>query len=81
MNMDWTLIFTAIGAISTVISTIIAVRAKNESKKILEQIKEEHSRNIENSGNVRISNSGNNSGILNGINSGDIHKWQKIITK
>lgn len=74
MNMDWTLIFTAIGAISTVISTIIAVRAKNESKKILEQIKEEHSRNIENSGNVRISNSGNNSGILNGINSGDIHK-------
>lgn len=72
--MDWTLIFTAIGAVATVISTIIAVRAKNESKKILEQIKEEHSRNIENSGKVNVSNSGNNSGIINAINSGDIHK-------
>ena len=37
--MDWTLIFTAIGAVATVISTIIAVRAKNESKRILEQKK------------------------------------------
>ena len=37
--MDWTLIFTAIGAVATVISTIIAVRAKNESKKILELLK------------------------------------------
>ncbi len=72
--MDWTLIFTAIGAVATVISTIIAVRAKNESKKILEQIKEEHSRNIENRGKVNVSNSGNNSGIINAINSGDIHK-------
>lgn len=72
--MDWTLIFTAIGAVATVISTIIAVRAKNESKKILEQIKEERSRNIENRGKVNVSNSGNNSGIINAINSGDIHK-------
>ena len=72
--MDWTLIFTAIGAVATVISTIRAVRAKNESKKILEQIKEEHSRNIENRGKVNVSNSGNNSGIINAINSGDIHK-------
>lgn len=79
--MDWTLIFTAIGAVATVISTIIAVRAKNESKKILEQIKEEHSRNIENRGKVNVSNSGNNSGIINAINSGDIHKWQGMITK
>lgn len=71
--MDWTLIFTAIGAVATVISTIIAVKAKNESKKILEQIKEEQSRNIKNRGNVRVSNSGNNSGIISGINSGDIN--------
>ncbi len=72
--MDWTLVFTAIGALATVISTIIAVRAKNESGKILEQIKEEYSRNIENKGKVNVSNSGNNSGILIGSNSGDIHK-------
>lgn len=72
--MDWTLIFTALGAVATVISTVIAVRAKNESKKILEQIREEYSRNIENKGNVQVSNSGNNSGILVGNNSGDIYK-------
>ncbi len=72
--MDWTLIFTAIGAVATVVSTIIAVKAKNESKKILEQIKEEHSRNIKNKGKVNVSNSGDNSGILIGNNSGDIHR-------
>lgn len=72
--MDWTLIFTAIGAVATVVSTIIAVRAKNESKKILEQIKEENSRNISNKGKVNVSNQGSNSGILIGNNSGDIHK-------
>lgn len=53
--MDWTLIFTATGAVATVISTIIAIRAKNESKKILEQIKEDHSRNIESKEKVNIS--------------------------
>ena len=39
--MDWTLILTAIGTAATVVSTIVAVRAKNEAKKILKQIKEE----------------------------------------
>lgn len=72
--MDWTLILTAIGTVATVISTIIAVRAKNEVKKILNQIKEERSRNIKSSGEVHVTNSGNNSGIMSGINSGDIHK-------
>lgn len=79
--MDWTLIFTALGAVATVISTVVAVRAKNESKKILEQIREEYSRNIENKGNVQVSNSGDNSGILAGNNSGDIYKWQKVSTR
>lgn len=31
--MDWTLILTAIGTAATVVSTIVAVRAKNEAKK------------------------------------------------
>ena len=38
--MDWTLILTAIGTAATVVSTIVAVCAKNEAKKILKQIKE-----------------------------------------
>ena len=40
--MDWTLILTAIGTVATVISTVVAVSAKNEAKKILKQIKEEN---------------------------------------
>lgn len=72
--MDWMLILTAIGTVATVISTVIAVRAKNEAKDFLKQIKEEHSRNIKNKGNVKVENSGNNSGIMSGINSGEIHR-------
>lgn len=67
-------IATVIGTIFTIISTVIAVKAKNETKEILNQIREEKSRNIKSSGQVYVNNSGNNSGILSGINSGDIHK-------
>ena len=70
--MDWTLIFTAVGAIATVISTIIAVRAKNEAKKILRQIKEENSHNVKHDGDVIIDNQGYNTGVISGINSGEI---------
>lgn len=71
--MDWTLILTAIGTVATVISTIVAVDAKNEAKKILNQVKEEKSRNVTNSGEVEIANKGNNSGVISGINTGEIH--------
>ena len=72
--MDWTLILTAIGTVATVISTVIAIRAKNEAQDILKQIKEEHSRNVRNKGNVNVENNGSNSGIMRGINSGEIHR-------
>lgn len=72
--MDWTLVLNAIGTFATVISTVVAVRAKNETKDILKQIKEEHSRNIMNKGNIKVENSGKNSGIISGINSGEIHR-------
>ncbi len=68
------LILTAIGTTATVVSAVITIKAKNETKDILKQIKEEKSRNIRNSGDVRVTNSGNNSGVLSAINSGDIHK-------
>lgn len=58
--MDWTLILTAIGTVATVISTVIAIRAKNEAQDILKQIKEEHSRNVRNKGNVNVENNGSN---------------------
>ncbi|MBR6643694.1 MAG: hypothetical protein IKL28_08555 [Lachnospiraceae bacterium] len=71
--MDWTLILTAIGTVATVISTIIAVAAKNEAKKILNQVKEEKSRNVTNSGEIKVTNKGKNSGVMSGINTGEIH--------
>ena len=67
-------IATVIATIGTIISTVIAVKGKNEAKEILNQIREEKSRNIKSSGQVYVKNSGNNSGILSGINSGDIRK-------
>ena len=70
---DWTLILTAIGTVATVISTIIAVAAKNEAKKILNQVKEEKSRNVTNSGEIKVTNKGKNSGVMSGINTGEIH--------
>ena len=70
--MDWTLILSAIGTAATVVSTIVAVCAKNEAKKILKQIKEEKSRNVTSNGDVEVTNNGNNSGVISGINSGEI---------
>ena len=70
--MDWTLILTAIGTAATVVSSIVAVCAKNEAKKILKQIKEEKSRNVTSNGDVEVTNNGNNSGVISGINSGEI---------
>ncbi len=64
-------IATIVGAIATIISTVIAVRAKEEAKSILKQIKEG---NIKNSGKIEVKNNGQNTGIINGINSGDIHR-------
>ena len=71
--MDWALILTAIGTVATVISMIATIKAKNEAKKILKQIKEEKSCNITNSGSINATNNGNNSGIISGINSGEMH--------
>lgn len=71
--MDWMLIITLIGTIATVISTILAVRAKNKAQTILKQVQEVQSRNIRNNGSVHIINEKTNTGIISGINSGEIH--------
>ena len=66
-------VFSLIGTIATVISTVIAVKARNEAKNILQQIKEVSSRNIDSSGIIELKNTGNNSGVISAINTGDIH--------
>lgn len=62
-----------ISTIATVVSTVIAVRARNEARNILQQIKEVSSRNIDSTGRIDLKNTGSNSGIITAINSGDIH--------
>ncbi len=64
--MDWTSILTAIEAMAVAISTIVAVSAMNETKKILKQIKEEKRCDIINNGQVNITKSGHNSGVISG---------------
>lgn len=61
-------ILTTIGTVATIISTVIAVKAKNEAKSILDE-----SRNVSNSGKTTVSNSGSNSGTMAGQNSGEVH--------
>lgn len=68
------LILTAIGTIATIISTIKAIRAKNEANRILENIKVvvNQSSNL-----IDITNSGNNSGLISGTNAGEINYGSK----
>lgn len=66
------LILTIIGTCATVMSTFLAIKAKNEANEILEKIKEENSRNIKNTGKISVENNGVNSGVISSINTGEI---------
>lgn len=65
------LILTGIGTIATIISTVIAVRAKNEVKRILNITKNNNNRNANNTGSIKVKNSGINMGEISGISTGD----------
>lgn len=64
--MDWILILKVIATVAVVVSTVVAINAMNETKKILKQAKEEERYNVTNNGQVNVTNSGNNSGVING---------------
>ena len=66
-------ILTVIGTIATVISTFSAIRAKNEAKIILKEIKDERNRNVDNYGRIKVDNTGVNTGIISGVNTGEVH--------
>ena len=65
-------LLTLIGTIATVISTVISIRAKNEARRILEEIKQDGNRNVQNLGNIKVDNTGSNQGSITGINTGSI---------
>lgn len=67
------LILTVIGTIATIISTYIAVRAKNEAKEVLKEINSHNNRNVSNSGKIEIKSDGCNTGIISGINTGEVN--------
>ena len=69
------LVLTIIGTIATVISTILAIRAKNEAKEALSGIKKYKSDIKEPE--IKISSQGNNSGVITGINAGEINYGSK----
>lgn len=65
-------ILTLAGTIATIISTIIAIRAKNEVKHILKNIRQENNE-ISIAGDTNAINEGTNSGTIIGANSGVVN--------
>lgn len=63
-----------IGAIASIISAWSAFKSKRQAERILKEIEE---RNIDVKGNIAIKNEGNNSGIMSGASSGEIHYGNK----
>lgn len=77
-------VITFISMIATVVSCVIAVKAKNESKKILNTIQNINNGNqkignnrVDNRGNIDIENSGENDGVMAGIVTGGINNAKK----
>lgn len=65
------LVLSAISTLAAVVSAIAAIGAKNEVKKLKNSIN--GTENTQVSGAVSVSNSGNNRGVISGVNSGEIN--------
>lgn len=66
------LVLTTISTLAAVVSAIAAISAKNEVKKLKNQIT--GNGNVQNSGTISVNNKGNNQGIMLGVNTGEIRK-------
>ena len=69
---ELSLLLDAISTLAAVVSAFAAVKAKNEVKKLKNIINGD--KNTQVSGDVSVSNIGNNSGVISGVNSGDIRR-------
>lgn len=65
------LVLSAISTLAAVVSAIAAIGAKNEVKKLKNSIN--GNGNTQVPGDVLVSNSGNNRGVISGVNSGEIN--------
>ncbi|MFD2671190.1 hypothetical protein [Marinicrinis sediminis] len=73
--MDITMmIISLISMIATVISCVVAVKAKNEVKRISLMVNtgQVHESKVDNKGDIEISNTGQNTGVMAGITTGGI---------
>lgn len=68
------LVVSVISTIATIISCVIAVRAKNEVQRIVLSINSGNAReaNVNNKGNFRLNNSGENYGVMGGVITGGV---------
>lgn len=65
-------VLSVISTIAAVVSAIAAILAKNEVKRLNNQIT--GNGNIQNSGKINVKNKGDNQGIISGVNTGEIRK-------
>lgn len=73
ISMDGlSLCLSGISTLAAVVSAVTSIRAKNEVKKLKNIIN--GNKNTQVSGDVSVSNSGNNEGVISGVNSGAIRK-------
>lgn len=66
------LILSTVSTIAAVISAITAIQAKNEVRKLSNLL--QGNKNIQLSGKLDIKNKGNNSGVISGVNTGEIRR-------
>lgn len=65
-------VLSLISTIAAVVSAVVAVSAKNEVHKLRNRIDGDQNAMV--SGNISITNEGENKGIISGVNTGDIRK-------
>lgn len=65
-------VINTLAAVASAIAAFIAIRAKNEIRRIQNQLDGE--RNVQISGNMNIKNDGNNDGMIMGVNTGEVRK-------
>lgn len=82
MDTDKIIIFlTAASAIATIASawfSYVSCKAKDESKKTLEEIKSYKKSTLSNLKTTKVENSGTNSGVMSAINTGEINNNEAI---
>ena len=66
------LILSIISTLAAVVSAVVAVSAKHDVKTLKNHINGNH--NLQNSGRIDVNSTGENHGVVSGVNTGEIRK-------